>query len=196
MIIVKKIVVNWLADNWEVMMVLCVLITAYTLSFIFVMVGLFWGVEIEQDNTIFEESVSSVAVVNSIGGCPSIGKVSVNAVYGYSRGYFGGSRFHNGIDLNFVFSDVYSITSGVVVFAGWDVMGGGNMMIVRSGDMDVWYAHLSMFTARVGQRVKVGDRLGISGNSGGLSTGAHLHLSIKLSGRFVNPYLYIMGCVR
>jgi murein DD-endopeptidase MepM/ murein hydrolase activator NlpD len=141
-------------------------------------------------------SSSIPVVVNSVGGCPSIGKVSVNAVYGYSNGYFGGSRFHNGIDLNFIYNDVYSIRGGVVIFAGWDVMGGGNMMIVRSGEMDVWYAHLSNFKVRIGQRVDMGDRIAISGNSGGLSTGAHLHLTIKVGGRFVNPVGYLRGCIK
>lgn len=147
-------------------------------------------------NSPFLVVSSPVVVVDTIGGCPSIGKVSVNAVYGYSNGYFGASRFHNGIDLNFVFNDVFSIRSGIVIFAGWDMMGGGNMMIVRDGDVDVWYAHLSMFTAHVGQKVKVGDRIAISGNSGSRSTGAHLHLSVKVRGRFVDPASYLADCIK
>ncbi len=40
------------------------------------------------------------------------------------------------------------------------------------------YAHLSRMNVRVGQRVKAGDVIGYSGNTG-RSTGAHLHLSLK-----------------
>lgn len=195
MIIIKRIAINIVSDNWEI-----VIMTIFGLL-IMVLSGLGVGINVvnsegsNSGDTENEVVVSNVVVVNSIGECPSIGKVSVNAVYGYSSGYFGGSRFHNGIDLNFVYNDVYSIRGGVVIFAGWDEMGGGNMMVVRSGDMDVWYAHLSQFKVGIGQRVNVGERIAISGNSGGLSTGAHLHLTIKVGGRFVNPYPYIHDCV-
>ena len=194
MIIIKRIAINILSDNWEIVIMVTFGLLIMLLS------GLGVGMNVvnggEDNISSVEDVVSDVVVVNSIGGCPSSGKVSVNAVYGYSNGYFGGSRFHNGIDLNFVYNDVFSIRGGVVIFAGWDVMGGGHMMIVRSGDMDVWYAHLSNFKARVGQRVGMGDRIAISGNSGGLSTGAHLHLTIKVGGKFVNPYPYILNCVK
>lgn len=194
MIIIKRIAINILSDNWEIVIMVTFGLLIMLLSGLGVGMNVVNGGE---DNIISAlDVVSDAGVVNSIGGCPSSGKVSVNAVYGYSNGYFGGSRFHNGIDLNFVYNEVYSIRGGVVIFAGWDVMGGGNMMIVRSGDIDVWYAHLSNFKARIGQRVDMGERIAISGNSGGLSTGAHLHLTIKVGGRFVDPYPYIRDCIK
>lgn len=192
----KRIAINILSDNWEIVMMGTFGLLIMLLSGLGIGMNVVNSEASNPTDTGNEVVVSNDVVVNSLGGCPGRGKVAVNAVYGYSMGYFGGSRFHNGIDLNFVYNDVYSITSGVVVFAGWDVMGGGNMLIVRSGEIDVWYAHLSKFTASVGQRVKVGDRIGISGNSGGLSTGAHLHLSVKVGGRFVNPVGYLKDCVK
>jgi murein DD-endopeptidase MepM/ murein hydrolase activator NlpD len=42
------------------------------------------------------------------------------------------------------------------------------------------YGHLSIITAKVGQKVKVGDTVGLSGNTGS-STGPHLHVSVYAS---------------
>jgi murein DD-endopeptidase MepM/ murein hydrolase activator NlpD len=39
------------------------------------------------------------------------------------------------------------------------------------------YAHLSLITAKAGQRVSTGDVVGYSGNTG-YSTGPHLHMSL------------------
>jgi len=195
--IIKRIAINLISENIEMILMASVW---------FILAGLsFWGITISAsdnegvvDNNVAVVSSEkvNVAVVSNLLGCPSNRKVSVNASFGYSSLYFGGGRFHNGIDLNLVYDNVYSITNGVVTFAGWDSYGGGNMMIVRDGDVDVWYAHLSMFTAYVGQKVKIGDRIAISGNSGSRSTGAHLHLSVKVRGRFVDPASYLADCIK
>lgn len=48
-----------------------------------------------------------------------------------------------------------------------------------------YYAHLSEHKVTMGQKVKRGDVLGLSGNTGN-STGAHLHFGLKIVG-MVNP---------
>ncbi|WP_185234531.1 M23 family metallopeptidase [Frigoribacterium sp. NBH87] len=55
------------------------------------------------------------------------------------------------------------------------------------------YAHMVVGSSplRVGDRVNVGDLVGLVGNSG-VSTGAHLHLSILLGGTLqIDPQLWL-----
>lgn len=50
------------------------------------------------------------------------------------------------------------------------------------------YLHLSKLKVKLGQRVLAGDVIGLAGNSGTTSTGAHLHFAIKdKSGKCIDP---------
>ncbi len=87
---------------------------------------------------------------------------------------------HNGLDFACkVGTNVRAVTSGAIVFTGLDRGGYGYYMRIRSDDgYELTYAHLSKFAMRVGQRVKMGDFIAYSGNTG-LSTGAHLHFGVR-----------------
>lgn len=79
---------------------------------------------------------------------------------------------------------------GTVTKAGW---GGGYGYVVFIDHVDgkqTRYAHLSKVLVSVGQKVKQGDRIGLSGSTG-VSTGPHLHFEMRINGRPVNPYDYL-----
>ncbi|MET9778773.1 M23 family metallopeptidase [Streptomyces sp. NPDC006367] len=58
----------------------------------------------------------------------------------------------------------------------------GNMMIVTAKDgTETWYCHLSSYRVPSGTKVKAGDPIAFSGNSGN-STGPHLHFEVRPSG--------------
>jgi murein DD-endopeptidase MepM/ murein hydrolase activator NlpD len=87
---------------------------------------------------------------------------------------------HNGLDFGCpTNTGLRAVTDGVIVFTGLDRGGYGYYMRIRTDDgYELTYAHLSKFIMRVGQRVKTGDFVAYSGNTG-LSTGPHLHFGVR-----------------
>lgn len=103
---------------------------------------------------------------------------------------------HDGIDIVLpVGSSVYATADGEVETA--EVKGGYGRTVVlkhsRSGYKTI-YAHLSAFQVSAGQKVKRGDLIAKSGNSG-MSTGPHLHYEVaNLDGSIkYDPMLYIIS---
>lgn len=84
---------------------------------------------------------------------------------------------HDGIDFDLPQgTTVVAADSGMVVLAGGGDYG---ITIVLQHDWGrSYYGHLSQVDVVFGQRVGKGEKIGLSGNTG-LSTGAHLHFSIK-----------------
>ncbi|HEX6034570.1 MAG TPA: peptidoglycan DD-metalloendopeptidase family protein [Anaerolineales bacterium] len=83
---------------------------------------------------------------------------------------------------------VFATDAGVVVYAGWNNYGYGNMIMVDHGnDFQSLYAHLSGISVGCGQSVGQGDLIGTIGNTG-RSTGSHLHFEIRAISSWVNPW--------
>ena len=83
---------------------------------------------------------------------------------------------------------VYATDAGVVVYAGWNNYGYGNMIMVDHGNnFQSLYAHLSGISVGCGQSVGQGDLIGAIGNTG-RSTGSHLHFEIRSLSSWVNPW--------
>jgi len=96
--------------------------------------------------------------------------------------YFGNrwGRTHEGIDLTAaVGTPVLAADAGEVVYAGNKLRGYGNMVVIRhSGDLMTVYAHNSVVLVKAGERVKLGQRVALSGQSGH-ATGPHLHFEVR-----------------
>ncbi len=83
---------------------------------------------------------------------------------------------------------VYATDAGVVVYAGWNNYGYGNMIMVDHGNnFQSLYGHLSGISVGCGQSVGQGDLIGTIGNTG-RSTGSHLHFEIRAISSWVNPW--------
>ncbi|WP_420642778.1 peptidoglycan DD-metalloendopeptidase family protein [Candidatus Leptofilum sp.] len=90
-------------------------------------------------------------------------------------------------------SPVYASDTGTVTFAGWNVYGYGNLIVINHGNgYETFYAHLSSFNVVPGQIVYQGNIIGGSGNTGN-SSGPHIHFEIRLNNNRDNPCWYI-GC--
>lgn len=83
-------------------------------------------------------------------------------------------------------TDIHSTMGGKVTYAGWNNEGYGNLVIIKNGDYQTYYAHLSNIPVKVGQTIFEGEVIGKTGNTGN-STGPHLHYEIRRNGVGVNP---------
>jgi len=82
----------------------------------------------------------------------------------------------------------YATDAGVVVYAGWNNYGYGNMIMVDHGNnFQSLYAHLSGISVVCGQSVGQGDLIGVIGSTG-RSSGSHLHFEIRAISSWVNPW--------
>ena len=102
---------------------------------------------------------------------------------------------HYGIDIAGKLGyPVYAVDSGVVVYAGWNNWGYGNVVVIDHGNgWQSLYAHLSRILVKCGQGVAQGDMIGAIGSTG-RSTGPHLHFELMNAkyGR-VNPWDFLPG---
>ncbi|MCT2407106.1 peptidoglycan DD-metalloendopeptidase family protein [Chryseobacterium antibioticum] len=100
-------------------------------------------------------------------------------------------QFHKGLDIAVAFgSDVRSAAAGTVIFSG-QKGGYGNCVIVSHGNgLATLYGHLSQLISKVNEKVKVGQVIAKSGNSG-RSTGPHLHYEVHKNNTPVNPKLFM-----
>jgi murein DD-endopeptidase MepM/ murein hydrolase activator NlpD len=102
-------------------------------------------------------------------------------------------RMHRGIDIaGPVGTPIVAAASGVVVDAGWNEGGFGNLVKIQHPDGSLTlYAHNSRVIARVGQQVQQGEEISEMGSTG-RSTGPHLHFEFHPPGMgAVNPLTYL-----
>ncbi|MGB7994985.1 MAG: murein DD-endopeptidase MepM [Photobacterium halotolerans] len=93
---------------------------------------------------------------------------------------------HNGTDFATpVGTPVLATGDGVVVKAQKHALAGNFIMIKHGREYSTRYLHLSKILVKVGQKVRMGDKIALSGNTG-RSTGPHLHYELLKYGRAVN----------
>ncbi|MFL6734078.1 MAG: M23 family metallopeptidase [Sphingomicrobium sp.] len=97
------------------------------------------------------------------------------------------ARMHKGIDIGAAWgSPIVAAASGQVTAAGWAGGSGRQVRISHGGGIATSYSHMSSIVAQPGSFVQQGQLIGYVGSSG-LSTGAHLHYEVYMSGTPVNP---------
>ena len=117
--------------------------------------------------------------------------IKVTSPFGMRKDPFTGKRkMHNGIDLYARNDEVYAMFPGVVKKVGYDKRS-GKYVTLQHGDYTVSYCHLSRVTIKEKTPVLAGDVVGITGNTG-RSTGEHLHITLKVDSKYINPQLLII----
>ncbi len=103
----------------------------------------------------------------------------------------GASTYHKGIDWSTpTGTAVYASCGGTVAKAGWGSGYGYVVYINHEDGRQTRYGHLSKVLVSVGQTVKQGEKIALSGNTG-ITTGPHLHFEILINGVQVNPLKYL-----
>jgi murein DD-endopeptidase MepM/ murein hydrolase activator NlpD len=99
-------------------------------------------------------------------------------------------QFHKGLDIAVALRiGCKSCSCGTVIFSG-QKGGYGNCVIVSHGNgLATLYGHFQLI-AKVNDKVKVGQVIAKSGNSG-RSTGPHLHYEVHKNNTPVNPKLFM-----
>lgn len=123
---------------------------------------------------------------------PVSGKFTIVSKYGKRfHPVYKKNSFHAGVDVRArMNTPLLSVKSGVVDYAGW-MRGYGRIVVIKHDrKYSSRYAHLKSFKVKKGQKVKQGQIIGYSGNSG-VVTGPHLHFEIREYGRTVNPQKYL-----
>jgi len=120
----------------------------------------------------------------------------ITSGFGSSRGRYP----HAGIDFAVpIGTAVKAAFDGVVQKIGWNIVTGrsGKGLLMGHGNrMNSYYGHLSGWAAKPGDKVKAGQTIAYSGNTG-KSTGPHLHEELWRNGQPFNfaSYLYDNGGV-
>lgn len=135
-----------------------------------------------------------------VAGSGSCGPVSGGAVgtgtfvFPTDRHYLSGFDYstktnHLGIDLAANLGDnIYATDGGVVVYAGANSYGYGNMIMIDHGTgFQSLYAHLSQIFVSCGESVNQGQTIGAAGATGHAS-GPHLHFEVRTESSVINPW--------
>jgi murein DD-endopeptidase MepM/ murein hydrolase activator NlpD len=142
----------------------------------------------------------TVATVLGPGACDQVVSGAVGAgifIWPANNHFLSGYDYtpeanHPGIDIDGEEGDpVYAADSGVVVYAGWNNWGYGNVIVINHGNgWQTLYAHLSAYYVSCGQSVWQGNVIGSIGSTGN-ADGSHLHFEMMYNGARVNPHDYI-----
>ncbi|MDX1701686.1 MAG: M23 family metallopeptidase, partial [Melioribacteraceae bacterium] len=106
-------------------------------------------------------------------------------------------RMHHGLDfLCNTGAQVIAPGDGTITYVGRHGGYGKVIRINHGFGYETIYAHLSKYKVKKGQKVKRGDLIAISGNTGNLSTGPHLHYEVRHKGITLNPQNFIFENLR
>lgn len=123
---------------------------------------------------------------------PDPSKYRLSSGFGYRTDpVYGRLARHNGVDFAMAPGNpIYATGDGVVESVKFEFFGYGNSIVIDHGfGYKTRYAHLKNIGVVEGMKIKRGECIGESGNSG-KSTGPHLHYEVIYKDRYVNPSNY------
>ena len=123
--------------------------------------------------------------------CPMSPPYSYIDSWGFARS---GGRAHKGTDIMNAYGNrIHAYVDGVISRFSTSTLGGITLYLQGDDGNEYYYAHLSRYASRVGQRVKAGELIAYNGASGNARfSGPHLHFEVHPGGGApVNPYPWV-----
>lgn len=113
---------------------------------------------------------------------------NITSDFGKARVYNGSLKgYHSGTDFRAkTGTQIKASNDGKVVLVADRFYSGGTVVVDHGYGIYTCYFHMSKFDVKEGARVKKGDVLGLSGQSGRV-TGPHLHFAVRVNGVQVDP---------
>ena len=106
---------------------------------------------------------------------------------------FNSGKKHYGTDIAVAHNEpIMAILDGIVIYADWTLETGHVIAIQHKNNLVSVYKHCSVLLKKQGDLAKAGDPIAISGESGELITGPHLHFELWYNGSAIDPEEYII----
>ena len=100
-------------------------------------------------------------------------------------------RLHPGVDLGAPQGTPFTAAAaGTVVLCRWNGGYGNNVVIDHGGGILTVYGHASKLLCQEGRRVRAGDQIALTGNTGH-SFGSHLHFEVRIDDKPVEPLAFM-----
>lgn len=100
---------------------------------------------------------------------------------------YGGKRNHSGVDIKTKPNDIILAAFDGLVIKSSPFSGYGNCIVIKHAyGFETLYSHQSKNLVKVGQKVKAGQVIGLTGRTGRATT-EHLHFEVHFKGRTINP---------
>lgn len=103
------------------------------------------------------------------------------------------STKHFGIDIVAKTNTSFkSCLDGTVIYSGYSINDGKIIIVKHANNFISVYKHAKSIFKKTGDKVDIGDPLGVVGDSGENSTGPHLHFEIWQNQKAVNPENFLV----
>lgn len=125
---------------------------------------------------------------------PVDGEYWISSSFGWRKSPFTGKReFHAGMDMaGQKGTPIVAAADGRVTKVVRDAAMGPSITVRHKDGVETIYGHLSEVLVKRGKIVSRGEQIGAMGNLGKRSTGPHLHYAVRVNGKYVNPWNYML----
>jgi murein DD-endopeptidase MepM/ murein hydrolase activator NlpD len=149
--------------------------------------------KVNQEDSLLRKVVEKEDRFNVLESATSKVKyVLISPIFGQVTSRFDYGIKHFGTDIAVpINSPVKSIAKGTVVLAEWTVQTGYVIVIEHAYGLTSVYKHNDSGLIFQGDLVESGQVIALSGNTGELTTGPHLHFELWREGIPVNPENYV-----
>ncbi len=152
------------------------------------------NLELNSYSSIYEKVQEDIRRISMIPSIRPVEEGYLNSTFGYRIDPIDNvKRFHQGQDITVkTGTPIYAPADGIVKRAYYAGGFGNHIKLQHGAGYTTLYAHLSKIKVKHGQKVKRGDIIGLTGNTG-RSTAPHLHYEIHHNGNPQNPLDYFFS---